>query len=154
ADSAVAALHHALASGQSTVLRDAVRALVGLGTGSTPGGDDVLCGTMAGLRATGRDVLADQIAIASLDGVDDRTPALSADLLRLAAHGHVCTAAGAVLRALDSGQAQPPQPAATGHSTNGSSTGTHNAADSRADSHLTAAPARLLQIGHTSGADL
>lgn len=118
-------LRAALDSGDAAGLRHAVRALVGLGSGSTPGGDDVLAGTLAGLAATRRDVRSQQIAAAALPDLDSRTPLMSADLLRLAAAGHVCTEAGAVLRA-----------------TAGPRAGLHKAL------------AALLAVGHTSGADL
>ncbi len=122
---AVAELRAAIDAGDAARLRHAARALVGLGSGSTPGGDDVLAGTLAGLRATGRLVRAEQITAAVLPDLDSRTPLMSADLLRLAAAGHVCTEAGAVLRA-----------------TAGSRT------------ELDRALQALLKVGHTSGADL
>ncbi len=122
----VAELQAALAAGVPARLRAVVAALVGLGTGSTPGGDDVLCGTLAGLHATGREVLAHQVAVAALDDVASRTPLLSADLLRLAAAGHACTEADAVLRAAARGPGL----------------------------DLDRAVAALLSIGHTSGTDL
>jgi hypothetical protein len=118
-------LRLALDSGDAARLRHAVRALVGLGGGSTPGGDDVLAGTLAGLRATGRDVRADQVAAAALPDLDSRTPLMSADLLRLAAAGHVCAEAGAVLLATAGPRRE-----------------------------LDRALAALLTVGHTSGADL
>lgn len=125
ADRPVDDFRHALDSGDAGRLRHTVRALVGLGAGSTPGGDDVLAGALAGLHARRCGVRAEQIAAAALPGLDSRTPLMSADLLRLAAAGHVCAEASAVLRALGG-----PQVA------------------------LDAALARLLLIGHTSGADL
>lgn len=125
ADAPVADLREAIDSCDAAQLRSAVRALVGLGTGSTPGGDDVLAGAMAGLKATRRDVRAGQIAAAALPDIDSRTPLMSADLLRLAAAGHVCTEAGAVVRATVGSPAE-----------------------------LEAALRGLLAIGHTSGADL
>lgn len=121
----VGELRAAIDAGDAARLRRAVRALVGLGSGSTPGGDDVLAGTLAGLRATRRDVRAEQIAAAVLPDLDSRTPLMSADLLRLAAAGHVCTEAGVVLRAT----VGPP-------------------------GELDRALAALLSVGHTSGADL
>ncbi len=50
----VAALGDALVSGERDALQDAVHGLIGLGPGLTPAGDDVLCGTMAGLHVFGR----------------------------------------------------------------------------------------------------
>jgi hypothetical protein len=125
-DRPVDALRVALAAGDPALLRAAVHALVGLGAGSTPGGDDVLAGALAALHATRRSVLAHQVGVAALADVATRTTALSADLLRLAAAGHVCSEAAAVLRAVDSGD----------------------------PSALREALRRLLRVGHTSGADL
>lgn len=125
ADDPVAELRAAVDSCDAARLRHAVRALVGLGGGSTPGGDDVLAGTLAGLKATRREVRAEQITAAALPDLDSRTPLMSADLLRLAAAGHVCTEAAAVLRATAG-----PRP------------------------ELDRALAALLTVGHTSGADL
>lgn len=142
ADAPVAALRDALAAADASRLRAAVRALVGLGAGSTPGGDDVLSGTMAGLLATGRDVPAQQIAAAALPDVASRTPLMSADLLRLAATGNVCEEAGAVLRAA----AAPTRRPRTPHSPTYPA---HPAVDA-----LDAALTGLIAIGHTSGADL
>lgn len=118
-------LRAAIDAGDAARLRLAVHGLVGLGTGSTPGGDDVLAGTLAGLKAIRRELLAAQIAAAVLPDLNTRTPLMSADLLRLAAAGHVCTEAGAVLRA-----------------TAGPLT------------ELDRALSALLAVGHTSGADL
>lgn len=125
ADEPVNELRTAIDSGDAARLRRAVRGLVGLGGGSTPGGDDVIAGTLAGLKATRRDLRAAQVAAAALPDLDTRTPLMSADLLRLAAEGHVCTEAGAVLRA---------------------------AAGPLAD--LDQALQSLFAVGHTSGADL
>lgn len=132
ADGPVAEFRAALNSGGPAELRETVRALVGLGTGSTPGGDDVLSGALAGLLATRRDVLAQQIAAAALPDVATRTPLMSADLLRLATLGHVCTEAGAVLRAIHGFDAGNPVSVRELNRT------------------LTA----LLSLGNTSGADL
>lgn len=134
ADEPVARLRAALAGGDVAGLRAAARALVGLGAGSTPGGDDVLAGTLAGLIAVRRGVLAHRIAAAIVPDLQARTPLMSADLLRLAAQGHVCTEAGAVLRAVArrDGRGGPGEAAAD--------------VDRAVD--------RLIAIGHTSGADL
>jgi hypothetical protein len=98
--------------------------MVGLGKGLTPGGDDVLAGLLVGLHAMGHLELARSISGRALDAVVDRTTLLSADLLRLAADGHACIEALALLRAVHTGHQVP------------------TALD------------RLLSIGHTSGADL
>jgi hypothetical protein len=125
-DAPVDALREALAVGAASEVRRAVSALVGLGAGSTPGGDDVLCGTLAGLHATGRSALVQQVSVAALDGLEQRTTLVSADLLRLAAAGHACAEAVEVLLAAARG----PGPL------------------------LHRALGRLLAVGHTSGADL
>lgn len=61
--------------------------LLGLGPGLTPAGDDVLCGVLLGLRATGRDGDHAQLA-GALPPLLGRTTALSATLLRQAALGY------------------------------------------------------------------
>lgn len=109
---------------EARVIRPAVEALVGLGTGLTPGGDDVLAGLLVGLHAAGLVSVAGRIADHALDRIDDRTTQLSADLLRLASAGHACVEALELLRAVHTGRQVP------------------------------AALDRLLSIGHTSGADL
>lgn len=130
---AVDDLRAAIQRQDPTALRRAVRSLVGLGSGSTPGGDDVLAGTLAGLHATGRDVLVHQIWVAASDDLAERTTAISADLLRLAAAGHACAEALAVLAAAARRGDQ--------------RTGVDEVA-------LAGALHRLLAVGHTSGADL
>ena len=117
---AIDRLDAALASGDG--LPASIDALVGLGQGLTPGGDDVIAGLLTGLHAVGRGRLARRIGDRALQ---NRTTALSADLLRLARAGHACLEALAVLRAVHT----PAGP-------------------------VTAAIDRLLSIGHTSGADL
>jgi len=127
----VRALEAGLTTGEP---RAAVRGLVGLGRGLTPGGDDVLAGTMVGLRAVGRTVLLQQVRRAVGADVADRTTAISVDLLRLAATGQAGLESLAVLGAI--------------HAAQRSSCGS-----GRLDA-LTAAIDKLLAIGHTSGADL
>jgi hypothetical protein len=120
--SAITALEQGLLAGDAS---PAIRALVGLGDGLTPGGDDVLAGLLTGLLATGEcPDLAAAVGKFAQDRVLDRTPVLSAELLRLAAAGHACVEALGVLRAVHSGH------------------------------QLPGALHRLLSIGHTSGADL
>lgn len=86
------------AAGRVDGLGAAVRGLVGLGPGLTPAGDDVLCGLLLGLRATGR-----AGARAALQGMVDpllgRTTALSATLLRHAARGYAVPPLVALLHA-------------------------------------------------------
>jgi hypothetical protein len=74
-----------------------LRELVGNGSGLTPLGDDVLCGWLAVLVATGRltDAVTDAVR-ASLD----RTTVLSATLIDCALHGEVLPEFATYLRAL------------------------------------------------------
>ncbi len=130
---AVDELRTAQESQHPAAIRRAVRALVGLGSGSTPGGDDVVAGTLAGLHAIGRDVLVQQMWAAARDDLAARTTLVSADLLRLAAHGHACAEAIGVLRAASLSDPQ------------------RRGVDEVA---LDEALRRLLAVGHTSGADL
>ena len=61
-----------------------VAALVGLGPGSTPTGDDLLAGALLTLRAADIDTRLG----AAVAGLADRTTELSASLLRAAAQGY------------------------------------------------------------------
>lgn len=119
------------ATGGAAGLGQAVRGLIGLGTGSTPGGDDVLAGTLSGLYAAGASATATKLGALIAPQLAARTSAYSAALLRLAIAGHICTEVGAVLRAAHR--------ASSGQSS---------------DAELEAALTALLRIGHTSGADL
>jgi hypothetical protein len=147
-------------------LEGAVQGLVGLGRGLTPGGDDLLAGVLTGLHAVGRADAAATIGGLTLPRITERTTLLSADLLRLAAAGHACLEALALLRAMHrpgsahaamvSGDARPPVmgpggagPLVTGPEDAGPATGPGGAGPP-----VTAAIDRLLSIGHTSGADL
>ncbi|GAA5079874.1 hypothetical protein HNP84_000777 [Thermocatellispora tengchongensis] len=105
--------------------------LVGLGPGLTPSGDDVLAGLMVALRHLGhasgapRAVwLADWLAAAVTFDARTRTTPISATLLHCAARGEASLEVLAVLRGIAGRQALEP------------------------------ALARLLTLGHTSGADL
>ncbi len=124
----VADLRAALKCDRPAVLRDAVTALIGLGAGSTPGGDDVIAGLLAALHATRRPALVQQVSAAVNPGLAERTTLVSADLLRLAVAGHACAEALAVLRASGAAGFRP--------------------------GALGRAVAGLLSVGHTSGADL
>ena len=76
-----------LAEAAQVLPRGRVEALLGLGPGLTPAGDDVLCGLLLGLRATGRE--ADRARLeARVGAVLGRTTALSATLLTQAAAGY------------------------------------------------------------------
>ena len=132
AELAAALLAEAGGPGPSTVR--AAAALIGLGAGLTPGGDDVLGGLLIGLHATGRSCLARSLGARLLDTVRERTTALSADLLRLAAGGDACLEMLAVLRDLHEPPGSP--------------------ADRGTDGRLLPELHRLLSVGHTSGADL
>lgn len=112
---------------------DAGSALLGLGAGLTPGGDDILAGMLIGWHAAGRSELARTWGSHLIESAAESTTALSADLLRLAAGGHACLEILAVLRA--SAAESPP---------NGSGPSTR----------LRPALRRLLSVGHTSGVDL
>ena len=139
----VAALERAVTSAGARDPADptvavAVAGLVGLGPGLTPGGDDVLTGLMAALHACGRADLAHRIGAAARPGIAQRTTALSADLLRLAADGHAFQEALLVLRELH----------------RGGRPDTIDGAPDRLGAPLQRAIGRLLSIGHTSGAGL
>lgn len=100
----------------------AIDALIGLGPGLTPAGDDVLAGLLTGLHATGHADLARRWG--RVERLDERTTALSADLIRLAAAGHAGVEVLHLLAAMHSG------------------------------APLRRPIERLLSVGHTSGADL
>ncbi|MER7202148.1 MULTISPECIES: DUF2877 domain-containing protein [unclassified Streptomyces] len=112
-------LRHALHADRSSEVRRAARALVGLGPGLTPSGDDILCGALLASRAWGGPLtpLSGAVADATL-----RTPLLSAALLRHAVRGECVPQAHAFLRALSG--AVPLEPAlrellAVGHHSGG-----------------------------------
>lgn len=119
-----------------------VRSLVGLGPGLTPAGDDVLCGLLLGLRATG-----DEQARATLERevtpLLGRTTALSATLLRHAAAGYAVPPLVALLGAWHQGGLDA-DPA-------GSVPGASEHADEQRQAALAA---EVAAVGHTSGAAL
>lgn len=120
------------------------RSLLGLGTGLTPGGDDVLAGLLIGWHAAGRPELARSFGDVLLAEADRRTSTYSGDLLRLATRGHACLELLAVANSLaftNTPAQAPGEPPAgpAGH---------------RPDTRLRSALRRLLSVGHTSGADL
>ncbi|MFD3559475.1 DUF2877 domain-containing protein [Streptomyces sp. NPDC058686] len=113
-------LRHALHSDGTDEIRRAAHALVGLGPGLTPSGDDILCGALLASRAWGGPLapLSEAVADASR-----RTPLLSAALLRHAVRGECVPQAHAFLRAL-CGDGLPLEPAvrellAVGHHSGG-----------------------------------
>jgi len=64
-----------------------VRGLIGLGPGLTPSGDDVLCGILVGLHATGQSGLAGRLAEAVIREAADGTGMISAAHLGCACQG-------------------------------------------------------------------
>ncbi len=111
----------------------AVRRLIGLGSGLTPGGDDLLAGLLVGLRASGKAVLLQLVrhSIGSdWEATAERTTSFSVDLLRLAAAGQASTEVLGLLTAI------------------------HRTLPSVGHGPLHAAIDKLLGVGHTSGADL
>ena len=64
-----------------------VRGLIGLGPGLTPSGDDVLCGMLVGLHATGRIELAGRLAEAVMREAADGTGIISSAHLGCACQG-------------------------------------------------------------------
>lgn len=96
-DRLAVALHSAPAG-----LDDAVRGLVGLGPGLTPAGDDVLCGSLVALYATGSSAGARLAAAVRRTRPFDRTTAVSAGLLAHATNGLGVPQLAALLTALGS----------------------------------------------------
>ena len=128
----LSALTHALETGgPADVLRAAV-ALVGLGAGLTPQGDDIIAGLLVGLAAT-EAAARDQIADVVRNVAATRTTSISAALLHDAADGFAVPALVAFVDALhDVTDAGKPTTQPT----------------------LQAIVVRLLAVGHTSGAAL
>ena len=75
----------------------AVAGLLGLGPGLTPAGDDVVAGFLLGARALGLAATAARARAAVAAMVDDRTTALSAELLWHAARGECVDELAAVV---------------------------------------------------------
>lgn len=115
----------ALVAGDADGAASALAAVLGLGPGTTPSGDDVAAGVLLAARATGTDpVVLDRLADALLEAAGTRTTAVSAALLAEAAAGRAAVPVLGLLWALLG----------------------------RGD--VTAGLARLLAVGSTSGADL
>ncbi|MDF5752420.1 DUF2877 domain-containing protein [Spongiactinospora sp. TRM90649] len=119
------------ATGSLISMITAAERLVGLGPGLTPSGDDLLAGLLVALRQLGRACgveravwTADWLAAAVTFDARTRTTPISATLLHCAAKGEASAEVTAVLRGMCGRQALEP------------------------------AMARLLSLGHTSGADL
>ena len=94
-----AALSRALAGTSPARVADAARALVGLGPGLTPAGDDVVCGALVALAAVCADGPRGRLAAAA-DLYADATTSLSAALLRGAACGDAVPQLSRLLRSL------------------------------------------------------
>ncbi|MDQ2848027.1 MAG: DUF2877 domain-containing protein [Actinomycetota bacterium] len=137
----------------------AVRRLIGLGSGLTPGGDDLLAGLLVGLRASGKAVLLQQVrhAVGSdWAATAERTTSISVDLLRLAAAGHASTETLALLTAIHrtppgAGHAYSENPRGAAHLSAAQLGGPRRG---RHHGPLHAAIDKLLAVGHTSGSDL
>jgi len=82
----------------------AANALIGLGPGLTPAGDDFAGGALIALRAAGHAPLADRAAAWALARAEKGTGKISRAHLRCAAAGEGHEALHALLRALDNGQ--------------------------------------------------
>lgn len=103
----VADLEDAVASGAAAVMAEAGRALIGLGGGLTPSGDDVLCGLLSGgrtlagaLHARQLDLALQQLGAELSADAAERTTALSAALLWHAARAELARPARDLLRGL------------------------------------------------------
>jgi uncharacterized protein DUF2877 len=129
---APAALAACCVAGDLAGAVEAAESLVGLGPGLTPSGDDMLTGVLLALRLLGGAIrggtravwLADWLSAAVTCYASERTTSVSATLLHCAARGQAAAEVAAVLRAFAGQEAAGP------------------------------AMARLLTVGHTSGADL
>ena len=127
-------LTRALESGRAAGVRSAVTALLGLGAGLTPEGDDVLAGVLVTLAAApGTRPLARRLGAVVTSTAATRTTTLSAALLRDAADGF---AVPALVDLVDALHAIDDQGGTTTHRT------------------LDDVVVRLLAVGHTSGAAL
>src|SRR5699024_4313114 len=109
----------------------AIDGLIGLGSGLTPLGDDVVCGWLATLVAASHHC-ADLVSGPLLETVDNRTTKLSATLLRRAVAGDVVAQFTDLIHAL----ARAPHPSES------------------SPQDVNAAVRALTAIGHTSGAGL
>ncbi len=84
-------LRQAVAGGQALLVAEAVRGLLGWGSGLTPSGDDFLLGLLLGLHRSGGGARADELrrSVAQVVGREagQRTNAVSVSLLECAADG-------------------------------------------------------------------
>jgi hypothetical protein len=88
----------ALENGDRSLAAEAATRLIGLGTGLTPSGDDVLVGIEAALHALARPSAG--FLVLATGGVEGRTTALAATLLRHAAAGEFAERLHVLLAAL------------------------------------------------------
>ena len=102
----------------------AANALIGLGPGLTPAGDDFVGGALIALRASGKAGLADRVAAWALPLAESRTSRISRTHLACAAAGEGHEALHGLLAALNDG-----------------------------DAPISRAMAALERIGHSSGRD-
>lgn len=98
ASAVMGALARAIGASDRRAATAAGRRLVGLGPGLTPSGDDVLAGIEAALHALGHPVAG--FVEDLLDGIEGRTTAVSAALLRHAARGEASERVHELLGAL------------------------------------------------------
>lgn len=119
-----AALVHALAHGTQADRRRTALGVLGLGPGATPSGDDLLCGLLLAAHLTARPPAWLPALAAVVHRAQDRTPPVSAALLRHALDGYCVPQAARLLRAAADG------------------------------ADLAAPVAALLTVGHSSGSDL
>ena len=137
------AFTEAAASTDSVAIQRAARLLVGLGSGSTPAGDDIVAAALAVSWAFKNQAdaapsrLHDALASAVTPAVLSRTTDLSAELIRCAAAGHVLRPFQRLLAAAESGPAARPD-AESGHA-------------GPADADLGLAMAALTSVGSSSG---
>jgi len=124
----MAQLHAGLRTGDRAAVRCAAYRLVGLGPGLTPSGDDLICGVLAtghALACTHRDLGHTCTTLATeARHHTNRTPVVSAALMRHAARGEVIPELSALLHALGTGD------------------------------DLRGSLSRMLGVGHHSGSDL
>jgi hypothetical protein len=90
--------------GAKTSAPRAANALIGLGPGLTPAGDDFVGGALIALHAAGRGSVADRIAAWALELAESGTGKISRAHLRCAAAGEGHEALHAFLRAIHKGQ--------------------------------------------------
>jgi hypothetical protein len=98
-------LRLAIAASNPANLDDAATALLGLGHGLTPSGDDVLSGAVIMLHALGRTTAAAALAEATRSHMRARTSSLSCAFLEAACDGEPNAAVHGAIEALMSGSA-------------------------------------------------